>query len=55
MFLNDELRETYGLSETAQLCGVSERTVQRWIKAGRFVKPRTIGGMLRFPCADVRA
>ena len=53
----DEIKDTYGLAEVASLCGVSESTIQRWIKTpGKFVQPRTVGGMLRFDCgAAVRA
>ena len=51
----DELKNTYGLQSVASLCGVSERTIQRWIQNGTFPKPQTIGGMLRWSCTDVRA
>jgi excisionase family DNA binding protein len=48
--------QTYTLAETASLVGVSERTIQRWVKERKFVRPLTSAGMtMRFAVKDVDA
>lgn len=50
--MNDPLLWT--LKETARQCGVSPRTVQRWVKSGALSAVQIHARLIRIPSAAVR-
>jgi excisionase family DNA binding protein len=42
-------------SEVAEMFRVDPRTVTRWARAGKLTTVRTMGGVRRYPEAEVRA
>lgn len=46
MAVGDKL--TLTVSETAELIGVTPRTLYRWIANGGFIKPNDLPGVMRF-------
>ncbi len=47
------VKTEYAVSEVAKEIGVSQRTIQRWIKKGRLVPVRKLNGDVFFPAEKI--